>query len=245
MTSKEERRDLSLKMHQNALLLTLRDDMVWENFYPVGNESVLNDLQTNIATPAYAGICLQGGQSTGKTHLLQGAVHAALAQGRSAAYLPLGRFKEYGPQSVAGFMSHDWLVMDDIDHLAGDNEWEIALFELINRAWSGECHVLYSASVRVQDAGWSIPDLASRLGWGLVCTLHDLDDEQKTEWLMFRAKRRAIEMPEPVAQYLIKRYSRDITKLYELIVKLDEMSLQAQRKLTLPFVKSVIDVIIG
>lgn len=239
--SDEEKRAYALKLHQNPMSFLLRDDLVWDNFYPAGNEALLNDLRFNLLSPQYPGIALQGTPGSGKTHLLQGAVHAARASGQSAVYLPLETFRSHGPDAISGFYTFDWLMLDDIDLIAGDEPWETALFAVLNHAWSRKCHLIYAVTGSLGNVEWRLPDLASRLGWGLVCTLHDLDDTQKIGWLNFWAQRRGVEIPEPVAHWLITRYSRDNRELYKLLVKLDEVSLQAQRRLTVPFVKSVID----
>jgi DnaA family protein len=47
-------------------------------------------------------------------------------------------------------------------------------------------------------------------------------------------------MPDETASYLLRRLPRDMPALFDLLDQLDEASLAAQRKLTVPFVKSVL-----
>ena len=85
-----------------------------------------------------------------------------------------------------------------------------------------------------------LPDLLSRLGWGVVYQLKALDDGQRMQALQLRAQQRGCEMPDETASYLLRRLPRDLPALFDLLDQLDEASLAAQRKLTVPFVKSVL-----
>ena len=70
--------------------------------------------------------------------------------------------------------------------------------------------------------------------------LRGLDDQGKAEALRLQARQRGMDMPEEVAGYLLRRSPRDMTALFALLDMLDQASLAAQRKLTVPFVKEVL-----
>src|SRR3569623_9897 len=55
------------------------------------------------------------------------------------------------------------------------------------------------------------------------------------------ALQRGNEMPADVASLLMRRCRRDMAALFALLDELDHASLAAQRRLTVPFVKSVLD----
>ena len=86
----------------------------------------------------------------------------------------------------------------------------------------------------------ALPDLVSRLAWGPVFALPPLDDERRQELLVQRAALRGLSMPREVASYLISRAPRGATELVILLEKLDKASLEAQRKLSIPFVKATL-----
>lgn len=75
---------------------------------------------------------------------------------------------------------------------------------------------------------------------GEVHHLGDLKDEQKREILRRTAYDKGLELTDEVANFLLKRLDRDLSVLKEKLERLDQASLQAQRKLTLPFVKDVL-----
>ena len=85
-----------------------------------------------------------------------------------------------------------------------------------------------------------LPDLRSRLTWGEVYHLPDLNDEQKRVILQRAAYSKGLELTEEVANFLLKHLDRDLKSLLEVLAQLDQASLQAQRKLTLPFVKETL-----
>ena len=82
-----------------------------------------------------------------------------------------------------------------------------------------------------------MPDLATRLGWGLALRLEVLTDEEKSAALQQRGAQRGLELGPQVADYLLRHCSRDMTDLFQLLDDLDRASLAAQRRLTIPFVR--------
>jgi DnaA family protein len=86
-----------------------------------------------------------------------------------------------------------------------------------------------------------LQDLRSRLMWGPVFQLQPLKDTDKFEALRLRAKQRGLELPQNVAEYLMRHFPRDLFGLFEKLDKLDMASMAMQRRLTIPFVKSVLN----
>ena len=56
-----------------------------------------------------------------------------------------------------------------------------------------------------------------------------------------RAQERGFELPDETGRYLMSRYPRDLSSLFAVLDRLDQASLQAQRRLTVPFVKQVLE----
>ncbi|MGI9305574.1 MAG: HdaA/DnaA family protein, partial [Gammaproteobacteria bacterium] len=76
--------------------------------------------------------------------------------------------------------------------------------------------------------------------WGPVFRLHLLDDEQKLATLRARAAHLGLELPLEAAEYLMKNCPRDLGRLLGIVDELDHASLAAQRRITVPFIKSVL-----
>jgi DnaA family protein len=88
--------------------------------------------------------------------------------------------------------------------------------------------------------GVDLPDLRSRLAWGIVYQLAQAGDEEKIAILQFRARRRGLSLSREVCSYLISRSARDMEALLDLLATLDKASLVQQRALSIPFVKAVL-----
>ena len=75
----------------------------------------------------------------------------------------------------------------------------------------------------------------------MVIQLKELDDHDKIQTLTWHARKRGFELPIGVVQFLLNRCSRNMHDLYALLNQLEEASLRAKRKITLPFVKSILN----
>jgi hypothetical protein len=87
-----------------------------------------------------------------------------------------------------------------------------------------------------------LPDLKSRLSWGVVYQLNSLDDDQKLAALQLRAQIRGLDLEAAVGKFLLRRFTRNMAQLFMVLEQLDQASLAEQRRLTIPFVKEVLGV---
>lgn len=220
---------------QLPLRIGLRDSATFANFYPGTNAGASHVLQQGEEPFIY----LWGASGCGKSHLLQAACHAAGEQGVLAIYLPLDE-QGMAPSMLEGLESMGLVCLDNLQAVAGDSAWEIALFHLYNRLRECGNRLLAAGNGAPGSLGLGLPDLVSRLGWGPVFQLQSLDDAGKAEALRLRAANRGMQMPTEVATYLLQRAPRDMHALFDLLERLDEGSLAAQRKLTIPFVRQLL-----
>ncbi len=86
-----------------------------------------------------------------------------------------------------------------------------------------------------------MPDLASRMSWGVIYRLHELSDDEKLLALDARAADKHMPLSSDVLNYIFQRHSRDLQSLLEVLNRLDELSLAEKRRLTIPFVRQVMD----
>ena len=151
------------------------------------------------------------------------------------------RLLELTPAVFDGLEQMALVCLDDVDATAGTADWERALFDLFNRLRDSGSTLLVSAVKRPDQSGFNLPDLVSRLGWGVTYVLKPLDDVDVIKALTYRAAARGLELPEDTAQFLLRRFPRDLPSMFALLDTLDVASLIEQRRLTIPFVKSVLD----
>ncbi len=226
---------------QLALPLGLRDDATFDNFFLSTNQHCVSALRACASGEGYPFIYIWGQQGSGRSHLLQAACHLATQKNRSSVYVPLGT-PELTPHILQNLEQMNLVCVDDIDAIAQDKQWEEALFHFYNNMRESGQTLLIAGRNPPQRLGLNLPDLVSRLAWGVVFQLHPLSDEDKLAALKLRADQRGFALTDEVGQFLLRRCPRDMIQLFALLETLDRASLQAQRKLTIPFVKTVLGV---
>ena len=226
---------------QLPLSMWLRQSASFDNYIAAANQQLLNNLRNLVASTQERFLFLWGNEGVGKTHLLQAACRAAASR-KGSVYLPLQEADQFAPEMLEGLELMSLVAIDDLDAIAGDLSWETALFNLYNRVRDGDsCSLLVAARKPLVGLGLTLPDLKSRLGWGLVFQVHAMIDEEKVQALQQRADDLGFELPDEVANYLLRHYQRQTAALFNLLDQLDQHSLAEQRRLTIPFVKQVID----
>ena len=226
---------------QLPLGLALRDSARFASFFPGPNTEAVRCLQSAAAGEGEALVFLYGAAGLGKTHLLQAACHEAARREQAAAYLPLHEQQTLSPELFAGMEELRLVCVDDVEAIAGLPEWETGLFHLFNRMRESGSRLLVAASDRADRIGLQLPDLVSRLGWGVTYNLGPLDEASVQAALQHRAQGRGLELPEETAAFLLKRIPRDLPSVFDLLDRLDAASMVEQRRLTIPFVRSVLD----
>lgn len=222
---------------QMPLGLHLRDDATFANFLAGANGAAVAALQHDQERMVY----LWGAPGSGKSHLLQAACHTCTTAGGGPVYLPLGEHESLAPAVLEGLERAPLIAIDDLHAVAGRSAWEHGLFHLCNRVRDAGGRLLVASAAPPAGLGLELADLLSRLTWGPVFHLQPLDDQQKVAALQERAARRGLELGPEVAGYLLKRCPRDLHSLFQLLERLDHASLAAQRRLTIPFVRELLD----
>lgn len=216
------------------------DDYRFESFYDEPNKELLHQLRAGPWGEDGLHLYLWGPNGSGKTHLLQAACRAAGERGSEAAYLPLGDHIELQPAWLEGLECSRLVCIDDVQAVAGRPDWEEAVFDLLNRVRDTSGSMLVAASAPAPAIAFGLADLCTRLSWGLTYPVHALNDEQKLHILQARAVSRGLELPEETGRYLLRRMPRDLRSLLHILDRLDTESLAAMRRLTVPFVKEVL-----
>ncbi|MGO9514428.1 MAG: DnaA regulatory inactivator Hda [Steroidobacteraceae bacterium] len=226
-------------MRQLALEVRLRAHAVFASFSPGLNAEILSALRGPSRDPLW----LWGNRGCGKTHLLQAvcAAAGATAPEATAAYFPLDRSAALPPQALLGFESCRVLCIDDVDAVAGDLEWEQALFRLFNEASELRSRMIFAARSAPRQVEWRLDDWRSRAAACIVYQVRDLDETGRAEALKLRAAQRGLQLPPETLEYLLKRMPRDLPSLLEILEELDEASLVAQRRLTVPFIRDALE----
>lgn len=225
--------------NQLSLSVGLDDAATFENFFVGGNGNMLQALYDFLDKKNEKFIYLCGNYGCGLSHLLQAACNYRHQHNATAMYIPLGQ-GEFTPSILEGVETVSLVCLDDIDKVVGDPVWDEALFHFYNKMHASNSQLLVAGKKLPSQLEQCLPDLRSRLCWGLVFQVVHLNDQEKLESLQQRATRRGFELSDEACSFLLRHYPRDTHMLYSLLELLDNASLKAQRKITIPFIKEVI-----
>ena len=228
---------------QLPLSVQLRDDATFANFYSGSNGSLVNllDLERARGMELEPFLYFYGPAGSGCSHLLQAACHQSTRLGLRSAYFPMDEMVDYPPRMLEGFDALDLICLDNIEEIAGHRLWEEAIFNLFNELRERGKRLLVAGHCPPRQLPLQLPDLVSRLSWGLVFQVQPLDDQEKIMALRLRAHLRGLELSDEVARFILNSSPRNMQSLFHVLSNLDGASLRAKRKLSIPFVKEVMD----
>ncbi len=149
----------------------------------------------------------------------------------------MNEIRNFDPAMLEGVEGVDLVCIDHIESVVGEPEWEEALFHLFNRVLQQQTALLLGAAQPPRGMAVQLPDLLTRLASCAVFQVKTLSDEGKVRLLCDRADEKGVELPVESAQYILNRSERSIGRLLEILDRLDQSSLSAGRKLTIPFIK--------
>jgi DnaA-homolog protein len=209
------------------------------NFDPSGNVEALQHLRmwaqltSRSPVPTY----MWGETGSGKTHLLNGLKEALAEQGHTVGWLDAS--VRHPP---AFDESWDAVVLDDC-HLYTAEQQASAFNWFVNALAPAQGPVrgvfaaglLPPADLQLRD------DLRTRLGWGHVFQLHALSESQRRGVLRRAADERGLMLSDDVMNFMLSRFSRDLSSLMLLLTHLDDYALRTQRALTVPLIKAMLE----
>jgi DnaA family protein len=222
---------------QLTLEVLNRDIYDLDLFFAGPNAEALAAVRRAVAGEPPQRLLLHGPAGSGRSHLLLGAVRAAGASGRRAAYLSLDAADS--PQVLDGFDRLALVCVDDLDARIRERDWALGLLRLLDAIRAHGGAIVLAASQPPERIEGLLPDLKTRLAASAVYGLKSLDDTERRQLLQRRAEVRGLDLPSDVADYLVRRLPRDGASLLRALDMLDRASLSAQRRrLTLPFVQA-------
>jgi DnaA family protein len=228
-------------MRQLPLEVGRAEDAVFDTFYPGRNATAVHALRDLAVSSAQGLIWLWGPEGCGRSHLLQAAVAAAHSRGEPATCLPLGGLAATATDALEGLGALRLVALDDVAARAGSEAWERALFRCYEELAASGASLVAAGDQPPGHSGFHLPDLASRMAAGAVFRLQRLSDDECVAALQLRARWRGLELPDETARYLLGRVERSTAHLFGLLARLDRAALVAQRRLSIAFVRDVLD----
>jgi DnaA family protein len=210
----------------------------FETFEAGANAELVARLSGRMAH--FSAIWIFGGAGSGKSHLLQAACAATTRAGGLAAYLPPA-MRAAGSAALDGVDAFDRVAIDDLEDWLGDAGFESALLVLYQALLAGGKSLVVATARGPAATSFALADLASRLRAAEVHRLLPLDDAACERLYARLAQARGLAAPPEVVRYLLRAGPRGGGAICALMERLDGASLAAQRSLTVPFVREVLE----
>jgi DnaA-homolog protein len=226
-------------MKQMALDIGLAPVPTLDNFVPAGNEAALEHLKLWTGNPMRSPVptFLWGEGGSGKTHLLSAVREALRDHGARVGWIDAANLHP------ADF-DEAWevVVLDDCQLYTA--EQQAAAFNWFVNAQTpahGPARWVLAAADRPPADLQLREDLRTRLGWGHVFQLRALGETERRAVLRRAADERGVFLGDEVMDFMLNRFSRDLSSLMMLLDQLDAYALRTQRAITIPLIKSMLD----
>lgn len=180
-------------------------------------------------------IYLFGEKSTGKSHLCK-AVFDIIEDTKI-----LVNQHNFETLSDIDLQNINYLILDDFEIILEKGNNEDTLFYYINEFIISKKSLLISSINSTEQITFTKKDLKSRLTSNLIFNIKEISDERKVEVLKNITEDIGWTIEEKVCQYIMYHYRRDLFFLCNVLKSIDENSLALKKKVTIPFVKSIIE----
>ena len=226
-------------MKQLVLDIGLASDPTFANFFVGPNEAAVEHLALWSGSPAQSPVptYLWGLEASGKTHLLKAVSEALRGHGVSSGWMDASM-----REPPAFNESWSAVILDDC-HLYTPAQQRVAFNWFVNALSTDDGQPRW-----VVAAGNAPPadlplreDLRTRLGWGQVFSLQALSESERRAVLQRAAGARGVVLGDDVMDFMLRRFSRDLGSLMQLLDSLDAYALQTQRAITIPLIKTMLE----
>ena len=224
---------------QLPLNFHIHEEFTFDNFLVGENIAAKEQLISTAGSATQSFVYIWGSEGVGCSHLLQACCHQASCNNRTAMYLPLDELNHHDGSIVEGIEAVDLVCVDHLDTIAGNLEWETALFHLFNRLQVSNSQLIVASTSPPRRLDITLADLVSRLSACLVYQIAGLNDDDIKLLLQQKAKVKGLELSADAVQFIMNRCERSLPSLFKLLEDLDHNALSAGRRLTVPFIKDV------
>ena len=188
-------------------------------------------------------IIIHGEKGSGKSFLMQVICNELSSSEKQFAFIPMKKAFNMGVEIFQNLGSLDTVCIDDLQLILANQEWETALFNLINECQQSNCSLILSlGGTQPVEESIALPDLLSRIKRMEFIALHAVQDELFNEAIVFVTQQLEIKIDNAELEFLLKHQTRIFSLLVENIITLDKQAASLKRKITIPLIKETLNI---
>ncbi|MDA9603241.1 DnaA/Hda family protein, partial [bacterium] len=159
----------------------------FESFFcSPGNSGLMSRLSDLVVSKNASELIINGAEGSGKSFLMQAICNELSSSGKQFAFIPMNKAIDMGVEIFQNLASLDAVCIDDLQLILSREEWETALFNLINECQQSNCSLILSfgGNQSLEDIT-QLPDLLSRIKRMEFMKLQAVQDEFLNQALDF------------------------------------------------------------
>ncbi|MDA9785248.1 DnaA/Hda family protein [Gammaproteobacteria bacterium] len=215
----------------------------FESFFcSLDNADLMTRLADLVASKNVDELIINGAEGSGKSFLMQAICNELSSSGKQFAFIPMNKAINMGVEIFQNLASLNAVCIDDLQLILSREEWETALFNLINECQQSNCSLILSfgGNQSLEDIT-QLPDLLSRIKRMEFMKLQAVQDEFLNQALDFVSQQLDINLEKAELEFLLKHQTREFSLLVDNLMVLDKQAASLKRKITIPLIKETLN----
>ncbi|MDA9971143.1 DnaA/Hda family protein [Gammaproteobacteria bacterium] len=207
------------------------------------NIELMSRLANLVASKKADELIINGAEGSGKSFLMQAICNELSSSGKQFAFIPMNKAINMGVEIFQNLASLNAVCIDDLQLILSREEWETALFNLINECQQSNCSLILSfgGNQSLEDIT-QLPDLLSRIKRMEFMKLQAVQDEFLNQALDFVSQQLDINLEKAELEFLLKHQTREFSILVDNLISLDKQAASLKRKITIPLIKETLNI---
>ena len=213
------------------------------------NIELMSRLADLVASKNADELIINGAEGSGKSFLMQAICNELSSSGKQFAFIPMNKAINMGVEIFQNLASLNAVCIDDLQLILSREEWETALFNLINECQQSNCSLILSfggnqslEDITQHRSREYYPDLLSRIKRMEFMKLQAVQDEFLNQALDFVSQQLDINLEKAELEFLLKHQTREFSILVDNLISLDKQAASLKRKITIPLIKETLSI---